>query len=207
MIKLTINGDVSIKQQLRALRLTANKRRTINRALARKVASYSRVRIRQQRGLDGQAWEGRKQGRGKMLRGLSKRMQVQANSETGKIRFSGGKVAYRQQYGFQETFDSAKAAARDNVSGDPFEGPATRKQARRLNALGYRRRRGKRYTKVTQAWIMKNMTMGQAGVIIRLMSGKADKSQWDVIVPPRSFLGVTDADDEALSDVVIQKLQ
>lgn len=207
MIDLKIKGGLSVQQQLRALRLPAGKRRTINRALTRKVASFSRVRIRQQRGLDGRAWEARKTGRGKMLRGLSKRMQIQAHSEGGKIRFMGGKVAYKQQHGFKETFDADKAAKRYGGSGNTDNKPATRSQARRLKALGYRRKRGKRYSKPTQAWIMRNMSMGQAGAIIRAMAGGTRKDEWTVELPARSFLGVTDSDDEMLLDLLVQKLR
>lgn len=206
MINLRINGGLSVNQQLRALRLNAGKRRTINRALARKVASFSRARIRQQRGLDGRAWEGRKKGRGKMLRGLSKRMQIQANADTGKIRFAGGKVAYKQQHGYKETFDANKAAQRGGSSGDTDNKPATRSQARRLKTLGYRRRRGKRYTKPTQAWIMHNMSMSQAGAIIRAMAGGTSRDEWTVELPARSFLGVTSEDDATLLDLLVQKL-
>lgn len=205
-IDLKIKGGLSVQQQLRALRLPAGKRRTINRALARKVASFSRTRIRQQRGLDGRAWEGRKSGKGKMLRGLSKRMQIQAHADGGKIRFAGGKVAYKQQHGHKETFDADKAAKRNGNSGNTDNKPATRSQARRLKALGYRRKRGQRYSRPTQAWIIRNISMNQAGAIIRSMSGGRSAKEWTVELPARSFLGVTDADDVVLLDLLVERL-
>lgn len=206
MVDIKITGKLGVNSQLKALRLTAGKRRTINRALSRKVASFSRGRIRQQRGLDGRAWKGRAKGRGKMLKGLSKRMQVQANANGGKIRFSGGKVAHKQQHGSTETFDAKKAEQRYGKV-DTDKSPATRSQARRLKKLGYRRRRGKRYSRPTQSWIMANMSMAQAGVIIRALAGGVSKDNWTVVLPSRSFLGVTDADDRVLLDLLVDKVR
>ena len=210
MINTRVNGLLDVRSQLKALRLDASKRRTINRALSRKVASFSKGRIRQQRGLDGRAWKGRAKGRakghGKMLRGISKRMQVQANSAGGKIRFAGGKVAYKQQHGSTEEFDAAKAKARYGGVSDTDKAMATRSQARKLKKLGYRRRRGKRYSRPTQSWIMNNMSMGQAGAIIRALAGGVKKDNWTVVLPARSFLGVTDADDAVLLDVLAERL-
>ena len=206
MIDTQIHGMLDVRSQLRALRLPASKRRTINRALSRKVASFSKSRIRQQRDLNGRAWKARSKGRGKMLRGLSRRMQVQANSGTGKIRFAGGKTAYKQQHGHTEQFDAAKAKQRYGGGNDIENKPATRSQAKRLKKMGYKRRRGKRHTRPTQAWIINNMSMAQAGAIIRAMDGGGSKDSWDVVLPARSFLGVTNEDDAVLLDLLVQKL-
>ena len=206
MFRAKVNGHLAINKQLKALRLPAGKRRTINRALSRRVMSYSRKRIREQRDLDGRAWKDRKSGRGKMLKGLSRRMKAQANSDVGKIRFASGKVAAKHQHGHTEKFDADKIAER-TASVNTDTKAATRSQAKRLKSLGYKRRRGKRYSRPTQAWIMKNMTMSQAGAIIRVMNGGGSADSWEVVLPARSFLGVTDTEDKLLLDLLVQKLK
>ena len=111
------------------------------------------------------------------------------------------KVAYRHHHGVPETFTAAKAA---KVYGVPdYQKPATPAQAKALNKEGYRRKvarkRGKGgaiMKRVPQKWIRENMTLGQAGLVLRLMrtNTRKGKQSWEIRPPARPILGATPAD-------------
>ena len=97
---------------------------------------------------------------------------------------------------------------------------ATRKMAQALLRNGYkfpaRGRHGKvRLRRVSAKWIMENMSQMQAAWILRLLvredvSGSQPKKQkaqtWEVRLPARPFLGVTEDESASLLSVVSQKI-
>lgn len=215
MIKLSVAGDLTLRQQLQVLRMPKAKRRQFNRKLGRQVITLSRKRIREQKGLDDQPWEGRKSGKGKMLKRLmkGKNVKVYANDKTAQITWPNGmmgRIARRHQDGIAETVTASDMAKR---YGDPdYTGPATKEQARSLVKEGFRTYAGKmkngrvRTRKASQKWIVENITLGQAGLILRLMRETKSKKQWEIPVPSRSFLGVSAKDSQQLGKEFLEQL-
>ncbi|MGV2841143.1 hypothetical protein ACE3G7_18415, partial [Vibrio cyclitrophicus] len=78
--------------------------------------------------------------------------------------------------------------------GEPDYGaPCTKKQAIALRRLGYRIRRkdGKGWNKPSVRNLEKRLTLGQAGLIIRMMrtGKKKGKQKWKVHTPQRQMIG------------------
>ena len=91
-----------------------------------------------------------------------------------------------------------------------LKSPATRKQARKLRELGFKRRRGKgwrgnRWMQPSLKWIEANMSIAQAGLIIRIL-GDAPKEHWTTVLPSRAFLGATVAEQAEMVDVLASQI-
>lgn len=208
-----------LHEQLDLLSLPTPMRRRVVRKMALEVRKGTRANIRAQKTVSGAAMEPRKAGRArrKMLRGLGRGMRVRVTSpesaEVGWPNRLTSHIAYRHQTGQPETWTAGKAR---KVYGVPdYKSPATRAQAKSLIAEGYRLRvrkqRGKgcALRRVSQRWIRENLSLGQAGVILRMMrDGKRKgKQRWEMRTPARPFLGVDPAKyDEALNDIARQAL-
>lgn len=224
-LSIDIRGGLRLRNQLNALRLTPTERMQINRAMGRKVASYSKKRIQTQTDLDGAAFAARKRKpiksrlasggissgkNSKMLAGLKTRMKVYTNPDNSTVTWSGGKVAYKQQYGCSQTMTAKKLAARKKKQNDASElketpSGATVGQALALLAAGYRIPRHRSIKgnspRPSKRWIVENLTYKQAGKILRLMRfvrGHGSKRSWTVKLPSRSFLGTTAQQEQAL---------
>ena len=81
---------------------------------------------------------------------------------------------------------------------------ATAAQAKKLRALGYQVRRGKKLKKPTLRQITDTMPYSQAGLLIRKLSGKVVKASWTVDVPARVFLGMS---DDEFNNALARQLQ
>ncbi len=81
---------------------------------------------------------------------------------------------------------------------------ASAAQAKKLRALGYRVRTGKRWKKPTLGEITQTMSYNQAGLLIRKLSGKAVKTSWTVELPARAFLGIN---DDEFNNALARQLQ
>ncbi|EEP92546.1 hypothetical protein ykris0001_4840 [Yersinia kristensenii ATCC 33638] len=160
--------------------------------------------VRNQQSPDGTPWQGRQTNqRGKMLRNMPKLLHIREMPEISAVRLylqgggyrngekpvPAGVVGYGQQNGMHVTIN--RSAVAKSV---PPERPATIKQAKKLRALGYRVKKGKRWRKPPYKEIIENMRSAQAGLLIKKLSGKAAKSAWTVDVPAREFLGMSDDD-------------
>lgn len=207
-VRIDISGHLRLRQQLQLLKLSPARRQRLGGTLARKVRIYSRRRLRQQSDLDGKAWEARKSGKKKMLRGLSKRMGAKGDHGGGKVFFtdrSTGQVAYAQQHGVPEAWSAEKA---EKVYGKPdYRGPCTRRQARALKQEGYKvRMAGGRRKKPTMKWMLENLTLGQAGLILRTIRDDLNpKKSWVVELPARSFLGVEPRELDELASLIFDE--
>ncbi|HFL4699303.1 TPA: hypothetical protein ACG33O_005040, partial [Escherichia coli] len=92
--------------------------------------------------------------------------------------------------------------------------PATRRQAERLLSLGFRApvgavskktgRRGRR--KPSLKWIMENMSMAQAGLVISILKGEQKKRVWEIKIPSRAFLGVSNAEFARILEAQLRSL-
>ncbi len=194
-------GRLRLHEQLDILSMSPRTRRNITMRMGRKVAKEAKANIRQQKTIHGRSMEPRKNSRNKrkMLRGLSRTMKVfRRQGESVEISWPTairGQIANRHQKGAPESWNSPKAR---KVYGVPdYKAPATRAQAKSLKAEGYRlrvkKKKGKGCTlrRVSIKWIMDNMSLGQAGLILRLMrtGTKRGKQQWEVKPAARPFLG------------------
>lgn len=210
-VETSFNDYLKLKQQLHFLKLTPAKQKRLHRALARKTRTLSRKRIREQRNIDGSPWDRRKgKSRKKMLKGMSKGMIAAGNAKRGLIYYKDnttGRVARIHQDGIDQSFTPSKAK-RNKRPGEPdYDANATQAQARALLDEGYMvRKRGKARRKPSQRWIRQNLTVGQAGLILRVLRGKPAKKNWTIHMPERSFLGVSREDVGVLYDEIIKQM-
>ncbi|SPY97787.1 Uncharacterised protein [Proteus mirabilis] len=72
--------------------------------------------------------------------------------------------------------------------------PQHRNKPKKLRALGYKVKKGKRWVKPPLKEIAGKMRFFQAGLLIRLLQNKPKKTSWEVDIPSREFLGISDED-------------
>lgn len=215
---MNIRGELNpaqlkaLRAQLAALELPAKKRRRLLWRLAKYgLIPAAKRNVRNQQGPDGQAWQGRQTKRkGKMLRNMPKMLHIREMPEIDGVRIylqgggyrngpkavPAGTVGYAQQNGMSVTVNRrqvAKARRTESL-------PATLRQAKKLRALGYKVKNGKRWKKPPLKEIQDSMTMARAGLLIRQLSREPVKTSWTVDVPKRPFLGISQDDfDKALA--------
>lgn len=201
IFRVDVFGLASLKQQIDILRLPLAQRRRLLRKTSQAVLRDSRQRIRTQTDLQGkpfkQRWRKRSDRR-KMLSRLIKLARVLRNDgKQALIGFArGGVIAARQQFGYIQTI-TANALQRDPANRQQPDKPATKRQAVELKKLGYRLKKGGR--KPSLRYIMNNLSVAQAGAIIRSMreqQGERTRTSWRTVLPARAFLGAS-ADDVA----------
>lgn len=202
-------GQLSAKRRLQLLALPPAKRKRISGQFARKVRVNTRRRLKQQKSLNGQPWKKRKgKSRKKMLRGLSKKLVARGDSKGATVTFNRhqiGQVARAHQEGHTETMTARKM---EKIHGQPdYEAPATRAQAKALKAEGFKQRKksGKGYKNATIKDITQTMTIGQAGIVLRLMRDKDAASSWQIPLPARSFLGATEKEISDMANTVFDQ--
>lgn len=212
---MSIQGQLNAEQlkklraQLKALELPPKKRQRLLWRIAKYgVIVASKRNIRKQSNPDGEAWQGRHGNyRKKMLRNMPKMMHIRempekemvriylsgGNYRNGNKQVDAGVVGYSQQNGMTAKI-SRKNAQDSNISQGAKDKKATPKQAKKLRALGYKVKKGKRWKKPALKEITENMLFFQAGALIRKLSGKSPQSSWEVDIPSRVFLGISDED-------------
>ena len=88
-------------------------------------------------------------------------------------------------------------------------GSESLRQAKALKREGYKTpRKGKPPKTVTVKEIQSRFSLGQAGVILRMMRTKKAKGKqsWQDTVPERPFLGVTPEKAEAMNDALAERI-
>lgn len=204
MDTITITGVEQIAQRLAGL--NANMRKKILRKSASVIAKNSKARITNATDLQGQAWSARsakappEKKKKKMEAGLKKRLTVVfVSSEKAVIGFKKGqekRVAAIQQKGFSTTVQVSRTNPKRTA-------PATKEQARQLQALGYKINN----KKVSIGYITGNLTQGKAGLIIRILENRPKKTSYNVTLPPRSFLGITETDLTQIMSIIDTEIQ
>lgn len=212
LLALDLSGHLSFAQQLQILRLPEPVRRRLLYQVGKQVLKSSRQRLRQQKTVEGQSFEPRK-GRGKqrMLRRMGRGMRARSTADEVTVSWGNAitaEIAYRHQEGIPEEFDAKKMR---RIHGVPdYQAPATRLQAIALRKLDYRIRRAgvKGWNRPSLRWIQDNLSLGQAGVIIRAMRDelKHDFAPWLVDVPARPFLGANLDDQKFLVGVAVAEI-
>lgn len=194
------------KEQLAFLQLKPNKRRNILRRVIRTTNKSSKERITKQTDLAGKTWQGRANGKKKkMLTKLKKFMKVRHSANDASVYFSGGnsgKIARAHQEGISLDAGKPKGSAAQNK-----EGPATRNLARALIAEGYKipRRKGKGSKRPSIKWITENLSINQAGFLLRDLKGSSSKSTWQIDLPARSFLGQTQGEEKQQMNFILNQ--
>ncbi|AJA96380.1 hypothetical protein [Klebsiella variicola] len=218
---MIVGGELN-KSQLAELRRTlaradlpkAKRQRLLWRLAKYGLIAAAKRNVRNQASPDGEAWTARKTKRkGKMLRNLPKLLHIRDMPEISAVRVylqgggyrgaagnvPAGVVAYSQQNGMSVRVNRS-SVRRGGRAGQM----ATPAQVKRLRALGYRVRRGKRWRKPTAKSLLATMPYDQAGLLIRKLSGKAVKDSWTIDLPAREFLGMSDED---FSQALARQLQ
>ncbi|MGG4749511.1 hypothetical protein [Proteus mirabilis] len=212
---MSIQGQLNAEQlkalraKLKDLELPQKKRQRLLWRIAKYgVIVASKRNIRKQSNPDGEAWQSRHgKYKKKMLRNMPKMMHIREMPEKEMVRIylSGGNyrngnkpvdagiVGYSQQNGMTAKI-SRKNAQASNISQGAQDKKATPKQAKKLRALGYKVKKGKRWKKPALKEITENMRFFQAGLLIRKLSGKSPQSSWEVDIPSRVFIGISDED-------------
>lgn len=190
--------------------------------LARKagaeVRKRSRARIRQQKSLGGAPFAPRRneRNRRKMLLGLSKSLNIVSRAGKGggvvltwKDSFT-ARIATRHQYGIGEEWNPARAAKAYKVN---YNAPCTPAQARALVKAGYRHPvsvggKARRTKKLSAKALQASLTLGQAGLALRLLTTGTTKGKqsWRDTPPARAFLGVTAQDANDISNQMAQAI-
>lgn len=194
MNDIFVENSAAVERTLLGL-LSVESRDRIVRALAKTAVDVSKDKIKEQKDVMNVAWIPRKnkQKRRKMLVKLGKRlMVVSADSNSAYVGFKNtgvGKVAYKQQEGIGNTVTMQSVLNNRRVR-KPLTDPATKIQAQALLDVGFMVRKANSGFKTpTKKWISDNMTISEAGFILRTLRGKA-LTAWFVRLPARSFLGI-----------------
>lgn len=210
---LSVRGELN-PQQLQQVReaikradLPQKKRQRLVLRIGRGIISTARRHARAQQDPDGKPWAPRAgQRRKKLLRKLPGWLVQQGRDggdatlisfkRGGKTR-AAGLIARLQHEGISATVN--RSAVRTGVhhsqarapDSDIRQRPASVRQRRALKRAGYTLARNQ------------SISMLQAGAIIRRLRGQAAKTRWQIRVPPRQFLGVSDAD---ISKIIAREL-
>ena len=199
--------------------LPGTSRKRIFKNLGRELLKSSRYHIRQQKTITGKTMEKRKYGKGKVLKNMGKTIKFFVDAKKVKLTWPNrlvARIAYRHQFGIPEVFNETRML---NIHGQPdYDQPASRKQAKALIKEGFRVSTGETFKsgvnkgkakkkKPSQKYIVENMSMGQAALIIRKLK-KTDNppKRWTVKIPARPFLGVPGADaSDMLSNEIVKE--
>jgi hypothetical protein len=206
MLNVSVQGADLVIRQLSTIKSPTVRRRIFMQA-ARQLIKSSKARVSSQTDLDGKPFAPRVRVRkrkmlAKLMRYISQTI-TESGGEVGWKRKESGEIAYKQQYGFVEKFNKSQFKNRKPLNRTE---PATRQQAKALLEAGYKvRSKGKALKTPTLKWITQNLSMGQAGLVLRLLRGA--KTEWTTTLPPRSFLGVTAEDLKTLSALINTELQ
>ncbi|AMO55983.1 hypothetical protein GZ77_07210 [Endozoicomonas montiporae] len=199
-------------QSLELLTLPPASRFRVLQKAGRQVRKASRENLRQQKTVGGRRMQSRKSGRGRVLKKIGRNLTTVTSDKKVDVTWKDkleGMIAHRHQEGIPETFTAKKM---QKIYGKPdYDQPATRKQAKAMLAAGFRIYAGKTRTgktksrKPSQRWIMENLTMGYAGMMVRTLRDEQANASWTVETPARPFLGVTEQQATAILAEELQR--
>lgn len=207
---MDVSSALTMKQNIQLLKMNPAKRRRLLKVLSRSVIKKSRNRLKEQKDMEGRKWAERKnqKNKKKMLRKLGKSMNATVNAKSAKVGFKNpvvGRIAKAQQDGIAEVMTREKMQKK---YGQPDYGaPATRKQAKALRDEGYkvRRKNGKGWKAATLKWIVSHLTLGQAGLILRIMRDEPSKKTWVIPLPSRPFMGVSEKEKNTMIQTIFDQ--
>ncbi|HEO9045953.1 TPA: hypothetical protein QIF36_004160 [Enterobacter kobei] len=202
----------TLRTALRSLALPPAKRKTLlARIVRRGIIPAAKRHQRQQVTPDGKSWAPRARGKGKMLKGLPKLLKnKQIDGGDGqKIYFYSEKTGASMSAGglakvHSEGHSFSMTADRFKHQGGNENRPPTKKQVARLRSLKLSRTDKGKKIPVSSAWMMEHMTFSQAGLLIRKLENRAPVKTWEVNIPARPFLGVS---DDEFNKILARELQ
>jgi phage virion morphogenesis protein len=206
-LKFDVFGHLNVKKRLALLQLPPAKRRKVMVKIGKRLHSETRRRLRSNSDVKGKPFAPRKdKARGKMFRRLGRMAYYKATDSYTEISFKGlaGVIAKEHQEGLQATFTAYQAAKQ---YGTPdYDAPATKKQAKALRDAGYKVKRGKKkWVSPSLMWITKNITLGQAGLMIKILRDQVSKTRWIIELPQRAFLGASESDISQLVNIIFNE--
>lgn len=194
-IRAVWQGKQALQAELQLLSLTPQRRKRAMAQMGREVKKQTRRNVRNQASTRGRSFDSRKKKRtrrGKMLSGFTRgrNFKHRATGHNVEIGFRNnlmGKMAREHQEGSRTTYKAKPMTASQKK--DWREKPATRAQAAAMNRLGFRvERKGGLKKRVSQAWIIKNLTRLQAlGILYKLDNDRQGKQSWTIALPAREF--------------------
>ena len=198
---------LKLGEQMAILAMPPKEQRKLVKSIGSEVRKDARQNIRKQKTISGAPMAKRKDARNKrkLLRKMGKGMVVFNRGNTKAIvtwkNSRSAQIANSQQKGSRQAMTASKAAKRG--SKPDYDAPVTRDMAKALIQEGYRQPvKGKngrsRLKKVSQRWIMDNMTQGQAGLVLKELRNAGSKRSWTIRTPARPFLGATEQDADKM---------
>ena len=194
-VRASWQGASLLEAQLQLLMLPPKRRKRAMAQMGREVVKQSRKNVRSQRDVSGKAFADRHKKRsrkGKMLSGFVKGRNIRQKASSDKVTIgfkndAMGRMANAHQTGQKQIVKAQKMS--EKAKSEWEKSPATRAQAKALNQLGFRvEMKGGKKRKVSQAWIMENLTKLQAlGIIFKLNEEREGKQSWQVNLPAREF--------------------
>lgn len=212
-MSMRISGELN-KAQLKHLRaeieqmnLTPEKRqRLLYRIMKNGVIAATERNIKRQKTPSGTNFDKRNsKRRAKLLSKITKNIGIRSTPFEGKAFLKGqykstssktipvGVVAKIQQEGLKVTQNKEQFT---NQTHNTKKGSITDRQVKRLRKMGHTHPKNKKTVRSSANWLKGNLSEAQAGIVIRQMLAEQAKSSWDIKVPGREFLGISDADFE-----------
>lgn len=207
-----------IHQDIGLLALPAASRKRVFQNSGRAYLKASRDNLRQQKTINGNSFEKRKYGKGKVLKNMGRSLKFFVTPKYVKLTWpnkSVAKLGYKHQFGIDEVMTAAKMV---KIHGQPdYKANATKKQAKALLEAGFTISTGKKFKsgpnkgksrrkRPSQRWILENMKLGQAGLIIRTLRNTTNPPKsWKIPLPARPFLGMTGGDAAQVLSNEIEK--
>lgn len=199
----------SFLNDLKVLSLPKDRKKVI---LVRTLQLLKKASVKQagsQSSPTGEPWKPRKNGTAKMLRRIASLFNSQAQDKEGKLFYKlkrTGEIAEQHQYGLPQEFESSQNKNGQSESG---KDPATKRQAKKLRDLGYRRKIGKKAKRLSIKEIQELLTIDQAGAIIRKMqnNGEIGKGlkKWTIPTVKRPFFDEREHENAKIITAVITK--
>jgi phage gpG-like protein len=216
-VNVQVTGVLPLKRQIEILKMPMQLRRRLISGVSRKIIADSKARVRTQTDLNGQPYAERakkRKGARKMLSRLAREIKVKRNDGSeaviGFFKPSSARIAHDQQYG--KTTQMSARALNKSTDNTRKDSPATRRQARALREAGFtidkRKKKGGRVPPLK--WITQNLTIGQAGSVLRQLrelAGETIKTSWTTRLPARSFLGATPSEVSQHIDTIYAQVK
>lgn len=214
MIEVRLEGGEDVVSKLLRIKDPSLQKRIL-RKVGRHVVKASKDRIGKQEDIYGIPFTPRADGSGRpLLMGGVKKPGVRKSLKVLEVGLSDlsisvgydnsflAMIAERQQFGFSEP-TKERESKRKEVDENA---PATREQASALLNIGFKvKRKGKPWLTPSRQWIVKNITTGRAGMLLRILRGSTG-TKGITTIPARSFLGVSSEDLETISTTLREEI-
>lgn len=208
---MRISGELNraqlkhLRSEIERMNLTPEKRRKLlYRIMKNGVLAATERNIKRQKSPEGNKFDKRQSKRkAKLLSKIAKNIVIKSSSNEGKAYFRGvykststktipvGVVAKTQQDGLTVKQNKNQF---ENQTHDTKKGSITDRQIKRLRKLGHTHSKNKKPIRSSVKWLQANLSEAQAGITIRNMLELPEKSSWNIKIPEREFLGISEND-------------